>query len=155
MCPEARARTSIPTAAMAKPPTSEGHVGWANQRYAAANTKPSGTRERVATRDQLGMACSQQVAGRGDDFFCRDLHQSGFRFPMMGKSSFTLRMAQRDRLRAERPGARRISWAIETHNRNVQRRRKVQGTGITADKDAGTARECDKLPDGAPQLKCV
>src|SRR6266571_9260936 len=130
MCPEARARTRIPTAAMAKPANSDGHVGWANQRYAAANTKPSGTRERVATRDQLGMACSQQVAGRGDDFFRRDLHQSGFRFPMMGESSFALRMAQRDGLGAKRPGASRIGWAVETNHGNVQRRRKMQRAGI-------------------------
>src|SRR5579859_1480711 len=155
MCPEASARTRIPTAAMAKPPNSDGHVGRANQRYAAANTKPRGTRERVATRDQLGMARSQQMAGRGDDFFRRDLHQAGFRFSMMGKSSFALRMAQRDGCGAERPGARRIGWAVETHHRNVQRRRKMQRAGITADEDAGPARERNQLPNGAPQLECI
>src|SRR5579859_1525199 len=155
MCPEASARTRIPTAAMAKPPNSDGHVGRANQRYAAANTKPRGTRERVATRDQLGMARSQQMAGRGDDFFRRDLHQAGFRFSMMGKSSFALRMAQRDGFGGEGPGARRIGGAVETHNRNVQGCREMQGAGITTDEDTGTARKRDKLPDGATQLKCV
>src|SRR5512142_1711144 len=102
MCPEASARTRIPTAAMAKPADSDSHVGRANQKYAAAKTKPSGTRERVAIRDQLGMACSQQVTRRGDDFFRRDLHQAGFRFSMMGKSGFAFRMAQRDGLCAQR-----------------------------------------------------
>jgi hypothetical protein len=42
------------------------------------------------------MACSQQVSSSGDYFFRRNLHQAGFRFPMMGKGCFALRMAQRD-----------------------------------------------------------
>src|SRR5690242_5481450 len=116
MCPEASARTRIPTAAIAKPPDKDAHVGRANQRYAAANTKPRGTRERVATRDQLGMGCSQQVARRRDDLFRRDLHQAGFRLSMMGKCSFAFRMAQRDDLGAERPGSRWIGWTVETNH---------------------------------------
>src|SRR6185369_4598360 len=111
MCPEARARMTIPVSVMTRPKKSEVQSGVANQKYAAAKTKPSGTRERVAIRAQLGITASQQVAGRGDHFFRRDLEQPGLSFTMMRKGGFTLRMAQRNRPCAKWPSPRRISWA--------------------------------------------
>src|SRR5438270_13880484 len=92
MCPEARARTRTPTAAIANPAPKEIQVGRANQKYAAAKIKPRGTRDRVAIRDQLGMAASQQVASGGDNFFGRNLQQSGFSFSMVREGRLALRM---------------------------------------------------------------
>ena len=58
-------------------------------------------------------------------------------------------------LRAERPGARRIGGTVKTDHGNSKRGSKVQRAGIAANKDAGSARERDELPNGAPQLKCM
>src|SRR4051812_18737255 len=105
MCPEARARMRTPRAATAKPAPREIHVGRANQKYAAAKRKPKGTRDRVATRDQLGIAASQQMAGGGDHFFCGNLQQSGFNFSMVRKRGLAFRMPQRNHLGAKRARA--------------------------------------------------
>src|SRR3954452_21306254 len=94
MCPEARARTRTPTAAIANPAPKEVHVGRANQKYAAAKIKPRGTRDRVAIRDQLGMAASQQVASGRNNFVSGNLQQTGFSFSMMRKRGLALRMPQ-------------------------------------------------------------
>src|SRR5438270_1304911 len=114
MCPEARARTRTPTAATANPAPSEIHVGRANQKYAAAKIKPRGTRERVAIRDQLGMAASQQVASGRNHFVSRNLQQPGFSFSMMRKRGFALRMAQSNHAGAVRPSPPRIGSPIQT-----------------------------------------
>src|SRR5207302_5147473 len=107
MCPEARARTRTPTAATVKPAPSEIHVGQANQKYAAAKIKPRGTRERVAIRDQLGMAASQQVASGRNHFVSRNLQQPGFSFSMMRECGLAFRMPQCNHARAVRPGPSR------------------------------------------------
>src|SRR5438270_2923582 len=112
MCPEARARTRTPTAATANPAPSEIHVGRANQKYAAAKIKPRGTRDRVAIRDQLGMAASQQVASGGNHFVSRNLQQSGFSFSMMRKRGLAFRMPQCNHPDAIRAGSPRIGWPV-------------------------------------------
>src|SRR4051812_46113945 len=52
-CPDAAARIATPMKATAAPIASEIHVGRASQTYAAARTKPSGTRILRATRDHV------------------------------------------------------------------------------------------------------
>src|ERR1700739_4942587 len=104
MCPEASARMRTPRAATAKPVPREIHVGRANQKYVAAKRKPRGTRDRVATRDQLGIAASQQVAGGGNPLSCGNLQQSGFNCSMVRKRGLAFRMPQRNY-----PGAKRAS----------------------------------------------
>src|SRR5258708_4528866 len=155
MWPEARARKMTSTVSTANPDPSEVHVGRANQKYPAAKTNPRGTRDRVATRDQLGIAASQQVASRGNDLFRRNLQQAGFGFTVMRKRGLAFRMPQRNRLCAERPSAGGIGRSKQTDNRNFQRRRQMKRSGISADNDARTAYECNELSDSATQLKCV
>src|SRR6185503_4072454 len=113
MCPEARARTRTPTAATAKPAPREIHVGRANQKYAAAKIKPRGTRDRVAIRDQLGMAASQQVASGGNHFVGGNLQQPGFNFSMVRKCSLAFRMPKRNHPGAERAGAPGIGRTVQ------------------------------------------
>src|SRR5579859_2757142 len=131
MCPEARARMTTPMAAMAKPAPSEIQVGRANQKYAAAKRKPRGTRDRVATRDQLGMAASQQVASSGDHFFGGNLQQSGFSFTMVRKRGLAFRMPQRNHSGAKRAGTSRNGRPIQTHNGDFQSSRKVKWSCIS------------------------
>src|SRR5215470_10638244 len=140
MCPEARARTAIPTTTSTDPAMMAVQSGRANQRYAAAKAKPSGTRERVATRAQLGIATPQQMARRGNDFFCRDLKQAGFGCAMMRERRLAFRMAQRDGPGPKRPGAGRIRRTVKSDNGYAQCRGQMQRAGIAPDKDAGAAR---------------
>src|SRR3954462_12307041 len=141
MCPEARARTRTPTAAIANPAPKEVHVGRANLKYAAAKIKPRGTRDRVAIRDQLGMATSQQVASSGDNFFGGNLQQSRFSFTMGRKRGLTFRVPQRNHPGAKWAGASGIGSPVQTDDGNFQRSRKVQRPGISAYQNARATRE--------------
>src|SRR5712671_6874944 len=124
-----------PTVSTANPAPSEVHVGRANQKYPAAKTNPRGTRDRVATRDQLGIAASQQMASRGNSLFCGNLQQSRFGFTMVRKRGFAFRMPQRNRLCAEWPGPAGVRGSEQTDHRYFQCSRQVQRSGISTYND--------------------
>jgi hypothetical protein len=94
----------------------------------------------VATRDQLGIAASQQVASGSDHFFGGNLQQSGFNCSMVRKRGLAFRMPKRNRPGAKGTSALRISGTIQTDHRNFQRSRKVQRPGISAYQDARATR---------------
>src|SRR5215467_7973374 len=104
MCPEAVARMPSPIRMSPLPATMDCHDGKANQRYTRAKANPSGTRRRVAMRDQLGTSAPQQPSGRRNRFLYRDLEQPFFRLLVMGEGGFALLVAQSNSLGSKRPG---------------------------------------------------
>src|SRR6266700_4052311 len=121
----------------------------------AAKIKLTGTRMRVAIRDQLGMAGPQKMPRGRDNVFHADLQQSFFRLTVMGERGLALRMTQHDALCSEGPRSQRIGGAVDGNHGNAQRGSQMQRACVATKKNARPARKRDELPNGATQFECV
>src|SRR5215471_16417886 len=155
MCPAAAPRTASPAITKKEPAAIQVHVGRANHKYAAAKTKPSGTRNRVAILAQLGTGASQEMAGCANHLIGPDLQQAFIGLPVMGKRGDALRMPQGNCLVAEWAGASRVGRSIQADDRYAQGRSQVQWTGVSTNRDTRASRKRNQLSDRAVHQESI
>src|SRR5262245_57581438 len=155
MCPAAAARTASPAITKPQPAAIHIRAGRANHKYAAAKTKPRGTRNRVAILPQLGMGASQEVADRANDLIGPDLQQSLIRVAVMRERCDAFRVPQRNRPVAKGAGADGIGGPEQANDGDAQGRGQMHWPGVAAKSNASAACESDQLPDRAAHRKCI
>ena len=79
------------------------------------------------------------MAGGGYYLLDGDLEQALVRVPVVRESSFAFRVAQGYSSCPKRSSTRRISWAKQAYNRNVESSGEMQRPGIAANEQIGRA----------------